>query len=108
MLEALGFRVGEGVHGLDALWQVAAMRPRLLLIDLDMPEMDGVLATRALVGMPEPYGGLVIVAVSSAGPDRCRQALEAGAAAVLRKPLDVEALQVHLAHAPTDTVAEPV
>jgi hypothetical protein len=27
---------------------------------------------------------------------------------LLRKPLDVEALQVHLAHAPTDTVAEPV
>ena len=74
---------GEAVDGAAALAAVANARPDVVLMDLVMPGMDGVEATRALrEAHPEVK---VIVLTSFAGEDKVFPALRAGAAGYLLK-----------------------
>jgi PAS domain S-box-containing protein len=88
MLGQLGFDVVEAVNGFEALEKAKALRPALILMDVVMPGMDGLEATRRLRELPE-FGDLPIVAVSAgaSGSDAAKS-LAAGANAFLSKPVD--------------------
>ena len=92
MLGQLGFDVVEAVNGFEALEKAKALRPALILMDVVMPGMDGLEATRRLREMPE-FGDLPIVAVSAgaSGSDAAKS-LAAGANAFLSKPVDLSRL----------------
>jgi DNA-binding NarL/FixJ family response regulator len=77
-----GFRVvGEAEDGETALELVEALAPQLVLIDVKMPGMDGIEATRRIVRVhPE-----VKVVVLSTYDDYEEQALTAGATAFVSK-----------------------
>ncbi|MCX4177604.1 MULTISPECIES: ATP-binding protein [Paraburkholderia] len=92
MLGQLGFDVVEAVNGFEALEKAKALRPALILMDVRMPGMDGLEATRRLREMPE-FGDLPIVAVSAgaSGSDAAKS-LAAGANAFLSKPVDLSRL----------------
>jgi DNA-binding NarL/FixJ family response regulator len=63
MLEAEGFRVvGEAADGLDALTEAAALHPTLVLLDVQLPGLDGIAVAEVLAGLPDPP---VVVLVSS-------------------------------------------
>ncbi|RLT41992.1 MAG: DNA-binding response regulator [Chloroflexi bacterium] len=51
---------GEAVNGLEALAQYAALRPDVVLMDVKMPEMDGVAATRQLL-ISHPQAKVIIL-----------------------------------------------
>lgn len=76
--------VGEATDGEDALRQVAALRPDLVLMDLEMPRYGGLLAIRELCLHPRPPR---IVAMSVYGTDEAARAraLAAGATLVVEK-----------------------
>lgn len=76
--------VGEAADGEEALRQAAALRPDLVLMDLEMPHLDGLAAIRLLRRAADPPN---IVAMSVYGADeRLRLlALEAGATAFVEK-----------------------
>ena len=82
--------VGEAANGREALEQVAARRPHVVLMDLLMPVMNGIEATRQLkADFPE----VEVVALTSVLEDRLViDAVEAGAAAYLLKETGPEAL----------------
>jgi PAS domain S-box-containing protein len=101
MLSPLGFDITEAVNGLEALDRVAAARPRLVLMDLVMPLLDGFEATRRLRCLPG-HEKLVIVAVSASAFEHNRSdSLAVGCDDFLSKPVQLEALleclQRHLA-----------
>ncbi|WP_420488861.1 response regulator [Microbacterium cremeum] len=90
MLEAHGIEVvGEAADGAVAVRNAAALRPEVVLMDLRMPGVDGVSATREIV---EAGSAAVLVLTSFDEDDLVEGALRAGAAGFLLKTTDAATL----------------
>lgn len=90
LLEQAGFTVVHAPNGKAAVALAAEISPALVLMDIQMPEMDGYEAARQILALPE-CSRIPIVAVTSyamAG-DRLR-ALEMGFAGYIEKPIETE------------------
>jgi DNA-binding NarL/FixJ family response regulator len=72
--------VGEAAHGAEVLRQVDALRPDLLLLDLEMPRMDGVETLRQLRAVHPQVRVLVFTAFDT--DERIMGALRAGRRAI--------------------------
>src|SRR5258708_1415828 len=85
ILHSLGYEVvGEASNGQDALDKVAALRPDVVIMDIKMPVMDGLEATRRLMAThPVP----VIVLTAYTQPTLVGQAAGAGVLGDLGKPV---------------------
>ena len=91
-LVPLGFEVLSASDGQDALVVAGSGHPDLILMDVMMPVMDGLEATRRLRQLAE-FASTPIVAVSaSAGREEAARACDAGADLLLAKPLQRDAL----------------
>ena len=80
--------LGEAEDGATALELVARLRPDVVLMDLVMPGLDGVAATRRVVDLGT--GAKVIVLTSFAGDDQVFPAIQAGATSYLLKDVSPE------------------
>ena len=96
MLERLGCSVDLAENGKVALELVCRNEYSLVLMDCQMPEMDGYEASQAIRSLEEPVCHIPIVAVTanalSGEEDRCR---EAGMSDYLTKPIQPELLERH-------------
>lgn len=84
--------VAEAANGTEALEAYRAFRPQLLVMDVVMPKMSGIEATRLIMSGPSPYPKIVIVS-GMKEESIVLQALEAGACDYLFKPVDLEKLR---------------
>ena len=92
LLRAKGYKVVEARDGKEGLRQVNRSIPDLILMDLAMPEMDGLKATRQLRER-HTLARTPIFAITAYGTaDVKDDAIAAGCAAVFLKPLDIEKL----------------
>jgi CheY-like chemotaxis protein len=93
LLELSGFRVIEAINGEEAVKAAARERPHLILMDLSLPLIDGLAATRRIRELPG-MKGLPIVAVSAHDTaDFHTDALAAGCDAYITKPIDYPELE---------------
>src|SRR5207253_5902686 len=92
MLEKLGHHVIEAINGKEAVEVAIDGTPDLVLIDLSMPEVDGLLAAAALRTITT-FSRLPIIAMT-AYPHllSCDKAMRAGCDAYLPKPATEEDL----------------
>jgi DNA-binding NarL/FixJ family response regulator len=81
--------VGQAANGLEAVARVAELDPDVVLMDLQMPEMDGVRATRAITATGRAQ---VLVLTSFSDPGRIVDAIDAGAVGYTLKDADPEEL----------------
>jgi DNA-binding NarL/FixJ family response regulator len=76
---------GEAANGSEAVQRAIELRPDVVLMDLSMPEMDGIEATRRIAAaVPDAN---VVVLTSFSDRERILQALDAGAVGYLLKDL---------------------
>ena len=80
--------VGSAADGTEAVAVARAERPDVVLMDLQMPGMDGVAATRAILA--EEPGAQVVILTSYSDGERIIGALDAGAVGYLLKDADPE------------------
>jgi len=90
LLRSRGYMVVEAGDGKEGVRQANRVNPDLILMDLALPELDGVEATRQL-RQRQMLSQTPIFAISAfATSDVTRDALEAGCTEVFPKPLDIE------------------
>jgi DNA-binding NarL/FixJ family response regulator len=82
--------VGRATDGLDAVDQVQALQPDVVLMDLSMPVLDGVEATRRIVAAGGP--SRVVVLTSFSDQDRVLAAIDAGARGYVLKDAEPDEL----------------
>ena len=82
---------GEAVNGVEALEMIRALRPDLVLLDIQMPELDGLAATKAIRELG--YDIPIIALTADAMPDDRARCLAAGMNDYLQKPVRPDALQ---------------
>jgi two-component system cell cycle response regulator DivK len=87
-LQCKGYQVLEAANGEEAVELATRSRPRLILMDLSMPVMDGYEATRRIKALPE-FCEIPVVAISAfCDPSNNQKALEAGCVECVSKPID--------------------
>lgn len=95
-LAALGHRVVEASNGREAVEVAVRERPDLILMDMTMPILDGIGATRLIRETPG-IGGTVIVAFTALHSEENRRgALDAGCDDYVQKPVSVMQLSAIL------------
>ncbi len=90
--------IGHAKDGAEALTMVANAQPRLVVLDMVMPTMDGIQALRAIRRMD---ASIRVVVLSTVGgeAERAEEAMRIGASAVVAKPYDPQELLGVLAKA---------
>ena len=93
LLEMAGYRVVEATNGEEAVKIARAESPRLILMDLSLPVIDGLAATRLIRKLPD-FRSIPIIAVSAHDTsDFQMDALEAGCNSYITKPIDFNELE---------------
>jgi len=92
LLEMAGYNVIEATDGEQAVRIAVEARPALILMDLSLPKMDGLAATRS-IRQKRGLKRVPIVAVSAHDSDESRaEALDAGCNEYVTKPIDFDRL----------------
>jgi two-component system KDP operon response regulator KdpE len=92
-LEANGFRVFDAVNGMDGIAQAAQCRPDVILLDLGLPDMDGITVLNRL----REWSQVPVIVLSVRDRDHDKvSALDAGADDYLTKPFSTNELLARL------------
>ncbi|HVS36709.1 MAG TPA: response regulator [Gemmataceae bacterium] len=91
-LAPCGFEVVEAGDGRQGMEQLRLAAPDLVLVDWNMPEMDGLSFIRAVRAVPACAGLRLLMITTENETHRVAEALEAGASEYLMKPFTREAL----------------
>ncbi len=95
LCEMFGCSSETAEDGVEALEAVQARPFDLILMDIKMPRMDGVQATKAIRALAGPERDIPIVALTAnADPDDAKHYLSIGMAAVVEKPIKPERLRM--------------
>jgi CheY-like chemotaxis protein len=110
LLEKNGFEVVEARSGRQGLDVAANAAPHLILLDIQLPEMDGYSVARALRQQEGQKQTPIIVVTSYAMAGDREKALASGATGYIEKPINpetfIEQIAVHIPprHAPVSSV----
>ena len=99
LLRPLGFSLLEAVDGLEAVRLFEQHRPQLVLMDVVMPRMDGVEATRRIRELTGGSGPVILAVTASALEEEVARIKAGGADQVLSKPVEFgqlfQAMEAH-------------
>jgi two-component system cell cycle response regulator DivK len=93
LLEMSGFRVVEAINGREAVEVASKVRPQVILMDLSLPFIDGLAATRQIRTQPELTNVPIIAVSAHDTADFHSEALDAGCDAYVTKPIDYTELE---------------
>jgi CheY-like chemotaxis protein len=97
LLQAKGYDVRSAANADEALAVIAEHRPRLILMDLQLPGMDGLTLTRKLKADPATQDISIIAATAYAMRGDEERARAAGCDGYITKPIDTRQLPADIA-----------
>lgn len=89
-LEDRGYRIIEASDGASAVELAERERPDIILMDLNLPIMDGLEATKLIRSNTEMLETVVVAVTAYSDQDYRSRALDAGCNAFVTKPIDFE------------------
>jgi CheY-like chemotaxis protein len=92
LVESYGYQATEAVDGLEAIERIKEPFPDLVLMDVSMPNMDGLTATKAIRKL-DGASQIPIIAVTAHGKQFYERAIEAGCNGLVNKPVDFDNLK---------------
>lgn len=92
ILKVHGWEVLEARDGLEGIRMARELRPDLILLDMQMPVMDGIQAARLLKADPDTRDIKILAVTSFAMKGDRERILAAGADEYIAKPIDTRAL----------------
>lgn len=93
LLEMSGYRVVEATNGDEAVKLAEAETPGLILMDLSLPVIDGLAATRLIRKLPKLQKTPIIAVSAHDTSDFLTEALQAGCNSYITKPIDFNELE---------------
>jgi len=97
ILEVEGYKVVEATSGLDGLSAAESMQLDLILVDINLPELDGYELTRRLKQIKRLAGVPIIAMTANVMKGDREKSLAAGCDGYIQKPIDVDQLPVQVA-----------
>ena len=107
ILEGLGFEVVEAEDGVDALVVCKRAMPEAILLDWNMPVMDGYHFLCHLRRMPGGDEPKVVFCTTENGIDHITRAIDGGANEYIMKPFDKEIIAAKFQEVGLIELAEP-
>jgi two-component system cell cycle response regulator DivK len=98
VLEAEGYKIIEAETGMGGLTKAEKIKPDLILMDINLPELDGYELTRRLKQMKHLIGVPVVAMTANVMKGDREKTLAAGCDGYIQKPIDVDQLPVQIAH----------
>ncbi len=92
ILMAEGFDVAEAPSAPEAIRVLETLTPDLILMDINLPDMDGYTLTAQLKAKPRLFGIPIIALTANVMRGDRGRTLEAGCDGYIQKPVDVDAL----------------
>ena len=96
VLDSMGYEMLEAEDGLTGIERAQAENPDLILMDIGLPDIDGLETTRRLKQLPAVAHIPVIALTANALKGDAEQALAAGCQSYLTKPIGVAALRTEI------------
>ena len=93
LLEMSGYRVVEAINGEEAVKLARAEKPQLILMDLSLPVIDGLAATRLIRKVPALEATPIIAVSAHDTSDFKDEAVAAGCNGYVTKPIDFNQLE---------------
>lgn len=98
LLEERGYQVCEARDGIEAFDKFKREHPDLILMDISMPEVDGLIATKAIRELEADGVHIPIIAVTAFGKLYYNKAIEAGCNELIDKPVDFDSIESVIHH----------
>jgi CheY-like chemotaxis protein len=92
LLSNRGYQVRTALDAGDAIKTISIFHPRLILMDIQLPGMDGLELTRALKSAPATHDILIVAVTAFAMKGDRQKALDAGCDGYITKPIDIHEL----------------
>jgi two-component system cell cycle response regulator DivK len=92
VLEAEGYSITEAIDGLAGLEMAAQMQPDLILLDINLPEIDGYDLARRFRETPGLQHVPILAVTANVMKGDRERTLEAGCDGYIQKPIDVDRL----------------
>ena len=98
LLEMTGYRVVEAMNGEEAVKLAESETPQLILMDLSLPVIDGLAATRLIRKLPKLKSTPIIAVSAHDTSDFQSEAIKAGCNSYVSKPIDFGELETLIGH----------
>jgi two-component system cell cycle response regulator DivK len=96
ILTAAGYTVKVATRGLEAVQMASAERPDLILLDIRLPDIDGLEVLRRLRSAQETSDVVIVAMSAQAMPEEVATVMDAGCDGYIQKPISLTTFRVEV------------